>query len=91
MEEEGGRETMNQSASHAKVPALSVALVARRGQWHARRSEEDQIGGGSDRRRGAKGIKDMPTENKRSVIFFTNKNAHFVSAVPKGVLQKNQK
>jgi hypothetical protein len=27
----------------------------------------------------------------RSVIFFANKNAHFVSAVPKVVLQKNQK
>ena len=24
-------------------------------------------------------------------IFFANKNAHFVSAVPKGVLHKNQK
>jgi hypothetical protein len=27
----------------------------------------------------------------RSVIFFANKNVHFVSAVPKGVLQKKSK
>ena len=45
MEEEGGCETMNQRASHAKMRrALRCALrCARCGQWRARGSEEDRM------------------------------------------------
>ena len=53
VEEEGGRETMNQHASHAKVRRAHrcARCGAHHGQWHARGSEEDWIGGGVVRKK----------------------------------------